>query len=765
MAKYGNKKCIKFSEDTSVGFQPDGYGIYAETPLSFSAGVFGDGGGASSHEFSYSFWIKADYLGDSSNQGLIYQIARAAATPRDHSSITLSQNPSFPQSRQISINVRNNSVDDLLTATWAGTENSVLNTRDEWLHCVITFDGNLSTTSGMTAYLNSVSSSWYSYNPTTVGDNFPPTVDGEGDPTSVFNATYNFQGLGMKRQAVTSPFQSENHLDAKIANFAIWNKKLSQDEINEIYNGGRLVDLKATTMESNLVQWNKCGNYHEDTNPASISATTTTTNNVANNASAPAPSGSFNRILGRGYGPTYKPQIVEDPVSTDMIFMDGFDQNTSATFANSITALNLRGWQNTIALDSTLSLILPGGQKSSANTAHWPKLDYSNSYVTSNKSKHLKLWPGNSAATAHGSPASEMNEIYNTFDPVTSGTVNLGFAIRIPRNAGNTVAGDLESTVCGFYWGDSNQPNPSSSLETGRLSVQFMGGTYSYLGWKPQLRRALAGDDAGTFTTVAEGPEGTFTTGGQDFLQSPLNNPIPGTDRYWYWVEAEIYPAETGTFKLFVNNSTTPAINYTGDTRGVNNTEVIDFMGFRFRQTSGAGPIVIDDVVAFHNKKATEQYCVALVPDAENFTGSFATGSSTGVTPAANCLESVNRALFDASDGDGVIATTGTFMVTTTDPDSASFSYDNLPFTPRYIEGVQAHNLINADGVTFDSIQNNLITGSTGLVTGSYLTQPNPGSWELVSELYSWHPTSSVNTSEEFSSADLDAIINEIKVK
>ena len=764
MSKYGNKKCIKFINGgtttvSGIGTTGFGYGLVAETPLSFSAGVFGNGGGASPFEFSYSFWLKKDWSDTKANQyerETIYEIAKAdPGSLNQHTWISV-RSQSSPLNRDIQFNMeRGGTADDIIVFSWDGATDSIpiLNEEEKWLHFVLTFNGDMTDPASTTLYVNSVSGGLAATGNQTASASDPLTVDGEGSPDTD-TGTWNWQSLGVQRpdNNISPPVDGGFPLKGKLGNFAIWNKMLSQAEVSEIYNDGRLVDLNTSTMNSNLVQWNKCGNYYGDN-----------VNLLNNIAGGPVDvSGTFSLQRGIGYLPTYQQTLIEDPVSTDMVFMDGFDQNTSATSANSNTALDLRGWQNTIALGAS-SLIQRGDQKATAITAHWPKLDYSNSYVTSNKSKFLKLWPGSSAATAHGSPGSEMNEIYNTFDPVTSGTVNLGFAIRIPRNAANYVAGDLESTVCGFYWGDSNQPNPSSSLETGRFSVQFMGGTYSYLGWKPQLRRALAGDDAGTFTTVAEGPEDTFTTGGQDFTQSPLNNPIPGTDRYWYWVEAEIYPAETGSFKLYVNNSATPAINYTGDTRGVNNAEVIDFMGFRFRQTTNAGPIVIDDVVAFHNKKTTEQYCVALVPDAENFTGSFDTGSSTGVTAAADCLQSINGDLSPGSDG--AIAATGTFMVTTTDPDSASFNYDNLPFTPRTIQGVQAHNLINMDGVTFTSIQNNLITGSIGLVSGSYLVQPNPGSWELVSEIYSHHPTSSVNTSQDFSSTDLDAIIDELKVK
>jgi hypothetical protein len=749
MSKYGNKKCLKFN---GTGWSTTWRGFYlsSSVPVSCSSGVFGGAGSS----FTLATWVKADFSSAGSGQpGQGYSIYQAIEDPESaYAAVKWEVTKPGTTMPKLRMSVRwDTSLADNIDIDWNGIYNPALyNDGTQWLHIVTTFNGDVSDAASCTSYFNGVSG--------TVSE--VDNLGGAGDSAYTVDGNYPTQIIGGEFQGgdLGRPF------NGSMADFSIWNKELTSTEVSELYNDGRLIDLNGTSMEANLVQWNKCGNYYKDTNPASILATTTASYNVASNGLHPAPTGNLDLIVGTGYGPTQNVQIVDDPVSTDMIFMDGFDQNTSPSTAMAITALDLRLWQNTVAIDPNGGIIQRGGGIASAITAHWPKLDYSNNYVTSNKSKYLNLYPASTPIpTAHGSPGSQMNEIYNTFDRVTSGTVNLGFAIRIPRNAGNAVAGDLESTVCGFYWGDSNQPNPSSSTETGRLSVQFMGGTYSYLGWKPQLRRALAGDDAGTFTTVAEGPEGTFTTGGQDFLQAPLTNPIPESDRYWYWVDAEIYPAETGSFKLYVNNSATPAINYTGDTRGVNNTEVIDFMGFRFRQTPNAGPIVIDDVVAFHNKKATEQYCVALVPDAENFTGSFDTGSSTFAAPAADCLQSINGYLSPGEDG--AIAATGTFMVTTTDPDSASFSYDNLPFAPESVQGVQAHNLINMDGVTFTSIQNNLITGSVGLVTGSDLVQPNPGSWEMVSELYSWHPTSSVNTSEDFSSADLNAIIDELKVK
>jgi len=74
MAKYGNKKCIKFTQDVGVVVYEPGYGLYASTPLSFSAGTFGNGGGASEYEFSYSFWIKQDWMDSPAGIGTIYSI-------------------------------------------------------------------------------------------------------------------------------------------------------------------------------------------------------------------------------------------------------------------------------------------------------------------------------------------------------------------------------------------------------------------------------------------------------------------------------------------------------------------------------------------------------------------------------------------------------------------------------------------------------------------------------------------------------------------
>ena len=390
--------------------------------------------------------------------------------------------------------------------------------------------------------------------------------------------------------------------------------------------------------------------------------------------------------------------------------------------------------------------------------AHWPRPHLVNPpYLANANGVFWQAGQSNAQPTAH----QNVDEVYHLFDDsITSGTVNIGFAFR----PGTAVSQLGSGRSFGIYWGDSSQPFPSSSVETGRLFLQLLGlGSFepSANARSPMLQRSTGPSWLSDFTTLATGPSASFelTTLGA------TPPPITGTKRYWYWLELEIYPAPTGSLKLYINNSPTPAIDYVGDTRGVGNSEVVDFLGFRLNNLAGpSGTPMLDDIVTFHNKKAVEQYCVVLRPDSENFTGSFTTGSEAGVAVAANCFSSINDNLITIGTPSQVEAT-GTFMYTTTGPDSGSFNYDNLPFVPPSIQGVQAHNLINMDGVTFTSIQNNLITGSVGLVTGSDLVQPNPGSWEMVSEIYSWHPTSSVNTSEDFSSADLNAIIDELKVK
>jgi len=768
MAKYGNKKCIKFTQDVGVVVYEPGYGLYASTPLSFSAGTFGNGGGASEYEFSYSFWIKQDWMDSPAGIGTIYSIDRTLPILRNHTSITLDNNPSSPAGRRLEISVRNNSNDDIGIGQWRGDNNPALNTREEWLHCVITFDGDLSTSNaGMISYLNSISASAGLWTTASVGDVFPGPVDGEGDPLTAFNTTFNFQGLGVDRPNNTDPgLNAHRKLNAKVANFAIWNKKLIQGEVDELYNDGRLLDLNASSMATNLVQWNKCGNYYDDVNPASISATTTASFNVADHASAPSPSGNLDRILGNGYGPTYKPEIVDDPVSTDMVFMDGFDNYSPNDGGGSISVLGntmgLGGWKNASSFDdfTLYSGNYPGGICGTTGVSHFPPKTVFPSYFSTSDSRFLMVKGDDDSPSKHDN----IDEMYHTFDKVTSGTVNIGFAYWASDE--ESQGGDGPGDIAGFYWGDSAQPNPSSSLEDGRLCLKFMGGTDSSMGWEPQLRRALPGDDIEIYTLLDSGPRGTFKTGSVGY---PCGLQAGYAYRYWYWVEAEIYPAPTGTFKLFVNNSPTPVIDYTGDTRGVGSSSAIDFLGFRFTTNAGGGAsgrYFLDDITAFHNKKAVEQYCIIIRPDTENFTGSFTTGAISGVPKAADCVSSINGGLTgDSGGGSGYVQATGTFMVTTSDPDSASFNYEDPAFSSDNISGIKIHNVINMDGIDFTSIQNNVFTSSVQLITGAYTVQPIPGTWEMVSDLYSWHPTSSVNTSKEFSSVDLNAIIDELKVK
>jgi hypothetical protein len=410
MSKYGNKKCIKFAGDSSID---KGYGLVADVPLSFSAGVFGNGGGTSPYEFSYSWWIKKDFSKEgsagSSNE-TVYQIANEQIGILDiHTFLTVRGDDSNPNQRYVQIQMENGSGATVpppgqqYIMKWTGIDNDFFNESEKWTHFVLSFNGDMNDNTSATLYINSVSGVVDVVKSSSLSD--PYTVDGEGSPDTNTN-TWNWQSLGMARNDdnVVPPVGGDKFLNAKIANFAIWNKMLSQAEVSEIYNDGRLVDLNTSTMNSNLVQWNKCGNYYGDN-----------VNLLNNIAGGPVDvSGTFSLQRGIGYLPTYQQTLIEDPVSTDMVFMDGFDQNTIdgvSPSTNGLTALNLRGWQNTVALraGSNFCKIQRGGQKGTANTSHWPTLDYSNSYITSEKNKHLVLWPYTSSPTDHGTPGNQMN--------------------------------------------------------------------------------------------------------------------------------------------------------------------------------------------------------------------------------------------------------------------------------------------------------------------------------------------------------------------